>query len=80
MSSQRGFKHWHLIKTEETISTFKDWCSNLYFTLKQDKNFAPFLKKGVTWSKAKVDPISRGLAAVGNKSAEDRADNLVQML
>ena len=80
MSSHRGFKQWRLSKTEETISTFEDWRSNLCFTLKQDKDFAPFLKKGVTWSKAKIDPITRGLSAVENKSAEDRADDLVQML
>ena len=80
MSSYRGFKQWRLSKTDETITTFEDWRSNLCFTLKQDKDFAPFLRKGVTWSKAKVDPITRGLAAVDPKSAEDRADDLVQML
>ena len=70
MSSHRGFKQWRLSKTEETISTFEDWRSNLCFILKQDKDFAPFSKKGVVLSKAKVDPIKRGLAAVENKSAE----------
>ena len=67
MASLRGFKQWRLSKTEETITSFEDWRSNLCFTLKQDRDFAPFLKKGVSWSKAKVDPSKRGLEAVAGK-------------
>ena len=80
MASHCGFKQWRLSKTDETVSTFEDWLSNLCFTLKQDKDFAPFLKKNVIWTKTKADPSKRGLVAVGNKSAEDRADDLTQML
>ena len=75
MASHRGFKQWRLSKTDETVSTFEDWLSNLCFTLKQDKDFAPFLKKNVIWTKTKADPSKRGLAAVENKSAEDIADD-----
>ena len=78
--SHRGFKQWRLSKTDETISSFEDWKSNLLFTLKQDKDFSPFLKKGVTWSKKKVDPVKRGLLDLGGKTAEDRASDLELML
>ena len=50
------------------------------YSCKQDKDFAPFCKKGVTWTKSKTDPTKRGLEAVGTKTAEDRAEDLEQML
>ena len=80
MASQRGFKQWRLTKTNETITSFEDWRSNMLFTLRQDKDYAPFLKKGVSWSKKKTNPTTRGLAAVEGKTAEQRADDLENML
>ena len=41
--------------------------------MKQDKDFAPFTKKGVTWTKTKTS--TRGLAALGDKTAEDRVED-----
>ena len=52
----------------------------MLFTLRQDKDYAPFLKKGVSWSKKKTNPTTRGLSAVEGKTAEQRADDLENML
>ena len=79
MNTSRAFKNWRL-REDETLTSFEDWKNNILYSLKQDKDFAPFTKKGVTWTKTKTNPTTRGLVAVGDKTAEDRVEDLDQML
>ena len=77
MNTSRAFKNWRL-REDETLTSFEDQKNNILYSLKQDKDFAPFTKKGVTWTKTKTS--TRGLAALGDKTAEDRVEDLDQML
>ena len=77
-TTHRALKPWCL-REDETLTGFQTWKSNIVYNLKQDPTFAPFMKKGLKWTKAKSDS-TRGLAATETKSAEDRAEDLEQML
>ena len=50
MATIRAPKQWSLTKSE-TITSFEAWRQNLLYTLWLDKNFAPFLVEGYTWTK-----------------------------
>ena len=55
MNTSRAFKNWRL-REDETLTSFEDWKNNILYSLKQDRDFAPFTKKGVTWTKTKTNP------------------------
>ena len=81
MASAGGYKPWRLTKSE-TLTSFEDWKTILINSLKQDKDFKPFLKASVVWSKRRVS-ISRGLtddAGDTGKTKEDKAEDLEQLL
>ena len=77
-TTHRALKPWSL-REDETLTGFQTWKSNIVYNLKQDPAFAPFMKKGMKWTKSKSDS-KRGLEATESKSAEDRAEDLEQML
>ena len=81
-SSIRSFsKQWKLGQ-KETITNFEHWKANMLLCLRQDSDFAPFIKQASTlvWKKKKNDPNKRGLSDTETKKAEERADDLEQML
>jgi len=79
MSRSTVFKQWRLSKSEDLVS-FESWKFNIIYTLKKEQNFAPFFRHNVQWLKKKADPNRRGLQKRGDKSGEERADDLEQML
>ena len=74
-------KQWKLGQ-KETITNFEHWKANMLLCLRQDSDFAPFIKQASTlvWKKKKNDPNKRGLSDTETKKAEERADDLEQML
>ena len=78
-SSHRVSKPWSLT-AKETLTSFENWKSNIIYNLRQDKDFSPFIRNSVTWTKKKTDPLRRGLGDTEEKKAEDRAEDLEQML
>lgn len=75
-------KQWKLTE-DESFSSFTSWQHNLLYTLARDKEFAPFLKAGVTWDKYSANNPTRGFTddtGGSETTAVQKAANLAQML
>lgn len=60
--SSRAPKQWCLT-TCETVNSFENWKQNLLYTLSLDKEFSPFLRDEMVWSKKSKSTPLRGFSS-----------------
>ena len=80
-STNRGPKQWRLTKNE-TLTSFEDWRHNITYSLKQDQDFAPFIRPNATWKKKSKTDLTRGLTVQEGspKTVANMVEDLEQFL